>query len=124
MNSGFDTENLQAVFTGGFIYICNLCGKIFDSLEELKLHLDETHEEFEYDNVTLDGPQFKVRKIKYYQDQVGSVDKETVTNRQSQLSGLATDLQTISIIDLIEAPLCQLTSVLEKFNDEQRELCL
>ena len=65
-----DTENLQATFNGGFIYICHLCGKSQDSLEELKMHLDESHEDFEYDDITLDGPQFKVRKLKYYQDQV------------------------------------------------------
>ena len=56
----------------GYIHICHLCRKVSDSLEDLKIHLDESHEEFVVDDLTLDGPQYKVRKLKFYQDQVTS----------------------------------------------------
>ena len=78
MNS--ETDNMRAVFNGGYIYICKFCGKSQDSIVELKLHLDEIHEEFDYDDITLDGPQYKVRKLKYYQDQVGAIKQTAQQN--------------------------------------------
>ena len=70
MSSDIDTENLPAVFNGGYIHICFLCKKISATLAELKCHLDESHDEFQVDDITLDGPQYKVRKLKFYQDKV------------------------------------------------------
>ena len=64
-----DSDNLPAVFNGGYLYICQYCGAVHESLEELGQHLQQEHQESR-DWESLDGPPFKVRKIMFYNDQV------------------------------------------------------
>ena len=62
-------KDLTGVFSGGYVRICHFCLKVSDSLDELRQHVEESHDEL-IDESTLDGPQFKIRKLKFYQDQV------------------------------------------------------
>ena len=64
-----DNDDLSGVFRGGYLRICHFCRKVSDSLDELRKHVEESHDEF-IDGPTLDGPEFKIMKLRFYQDQV------------------------------------------------------
>ena len=64
-----DRENKRLEFLGGHVYVCFYCEKVLDEREDLKIHIDDDHDEFVEDEF-LDGPQFKIRKFKFYQQQV------------------------------------------------------
>ena len=63
-------ENIRVIFNESFIFVCHFCGKLFDEREDLIDHLDDDHEDEFYDEIDIDGPLFKTRKLKYYQKQV------------------------------------------------------
>ena len=66
-----DRENIRLEFLGGHVYVCFYCEKVLDDREDLKIHIDDDHEEEEeVEEEFLDGPQFKIRKFKFYQQQV------------------------------------------------------
>ena len=63
-------ENVRVIFNEGFIYVCQFCGKLLNDVDNLTDHLDDDHEDEYYDDIDLDGPPFKTRKLKYYHKQV------------------------------------------------------
>ena len=65
-----ERENKKVTFDFGHFYICAFCSKVLKERSELEDHLEDDHEDEDVDESFLDGPSFRVRKIKFYQDQV------------------------------------------------------
>ena len=66
-------ENTRVIFNESFIYVCRFCGKLSNDVDDLTDHLDDDHEDEYYDDIDLDGPLFKTRKLKYYHKQVNLI---------------------------------------------------
>ena len=62
-------ENYRVEYNDGHIYLCFYCDKILEDKDDLKIHLDDDHEE-SVEDTFLDGPQFRIRKLQFYQQQV------------------------------------------------------
>ena len=65
-----DRENRKVTIDHGYFYTCAFCTKILKERSDLEEHLEDDHEDEEVDESFLDGPMFRVRKIKFYLDQV------------------------------------------------------
>ena len=65
-----DRENRKVTIDHGYFYTCVFCTKVLKERSELEEHLEDDHEDEEVDESFLDGPMFRVRKIKFYLDQV------------------------------------------------------
>ena len=65
-----ERENRKVTFNFGYFYTCAFCTKVLNERSELEEHLEDDHDDEDVDESFLDGPMFKVRKIKYYLDQV------------------------------------------------------
>ena len=65
-----ERENRKVTFNFGYFYTCAFCTKVLKERSELEEHLEDDHDDEDVDESFLDGPMFKVRKIKYYLDQV------------------------------------------------------
>ena len=102
-------ENVRVIFNEGFIYVCHFCGKLSNDADDLTDHLDDDHEDECYDDIDLEGPLFKTRKLKYY---------------HKQLTANSIDINKVSIVDLIELPIQELTDILQTLTLKQKELCL
>ena len=65
-----ERENRKVTLNFGYLYTCAFCTKVLKERSELEEHLEDDHDDEDVDESFLDGPMFKVRKIKFYLDQV------------------------------------------------------
>ena len=124
-NMSDERENRKVTFDFGYFYTCAFCTKVLKERSELEEHLEDDHDDEDVDESFLDGPMFKVRKIKYYLDQVCKFFGEVLEYYSIffQMRDLNVNTESFSIIDLIQDPVQELSDIFESLTDEQKKLC-